>query len=100
MLADVERHFDVLLRCKGRDKVEGLKYHTNLVVAYGSEFSLGHAGDIHPVNQDLAARRVIESSNNTKQCALARTRWALNGNKLAAKNLEADALEYINALTP
>src|SRR6266705_5938469 len=98
MLADVERHFDVLLRCKGRDQVEGLKYHANLIVAYSSEFSLGHAGDIYPVNQDLAARGIIESCNNPKQCALARTRWALNGNKLAAKNLEADALEYLNAL--
>ena len=100
VLADVERHLDVLLRGERRDQVEGLKDHADLLVAHGGQLALAHLGDVDAVDQHLAAGRVIQPGDDAEQGGFARAGWPDDGDELAMLDAQADALEDVDALAP
>jgi len=65
MFTDVERYLDIFLCGQGRDQVEGLEDHADLVIAYGSQLAFAHAGDIDPIDQYLAAGGIVQPGNDT-----------------------------------
>src|SRR5690242_4879406 len=98
MSSHVERHLDIFLGRQSGDQVEGLEHHANLVIAHRSQLPFAHSCDIHPINQYLPARGIVQPSNDSQQRTLARTRWPHNRNKLPTSNLKADSLQNIDAL--
>ena len=76
MFSDVERYFDVFLGGQGRNEIECLKDHTDLLVADRGQLPLAEVGDIHTVDQDPAAGRVVQSGDDAQQRRLARARRA------------------------
>jgi hypothetical protein len=50
----------------------------------------GQTGDVYVSNQDLAARGVIQSSNDTEQGTFARARRTKYADKLSTVDLKTD----------
>src|SRR5579883_76341 len=98
MLADIERHLDILLGGERRDEVEGLEDHANLLVPDGRQFALAHAGDVHPIHEDLPAGGIIQSSDDAEQGRFARARGTDDGDEFAMLDPQADSFEDVNAL--
>src|SRR2546425_7145126 len=98
MLAYVERHLDVLLRCQGGDEIESLEDHADLVVAYRGQFALAHSSNIYPVDQDLSAGGIIQSGDDPQQRTFAGARWPNDGDEFSTHDLKTDTFEYIYTL--
>ena len=70
MLANIERHLDILLCRQGRYQVERLEDHADLVVAHRGQLPFRHARNIHAINQYLPGRGIIQSGDDAEQGTL------------------------------
>src|SRR6266516_599273 len=100
MLPDVEWHLNVFAGGERRDQVERLEHHADLLVANGGEPALAHARDLDPIDEDLAAGRVVEPGDDAEQRAFAAARRPDDAHELAALDAEADAVQDLDAVAP
>ena len=98
MLADIQWNLDVFLSGQGRDQVERLEDHADLTVAHNCQLALGHASDIHVINQHLPGSGIVQPGDNTQQCAFPGPGRPDNGDKLSAHNRKTNAFKNVDAL--
>src|SRR5574340_1109330 len=99
MLTHIQRHLHVFLRSQRRNQIERLEHHADLAVSNRCQLPLAHTRDIYPINQHLSGSWIIQTSDNTQQCTLPRTRRSNDGYKFPTHNLKTNALEDIDAFS-
>ena len=99
MLTYVKRNLDIFLRRQGRDQIECLEDHANLVIAHYGQFSLAHPCDIDAIDQYLATGGVIQAGDDTQQRTFTRTRWPDNGDEFSTHDLKTDTFENFDLFT-
>jgi hypothetical protein len=88
-----QRQLDVVERRRPRQQVEALEDEADLLVPDHRELVLRHAGNVHAVEEVLAARRTIEAAEDVHQRGLAGTRGPGDRHELSRLDVEVGAAQ-------
>src|SRR5690242_4864714 len=91
--AQLERHLYVLERGERRDELEALKHEADFLAPQPCTLVFVHRGEIRVVEQHVAARRRVETSEQAEQRGLAAARRSDDRDEGALRNREADVAE-------
>jgi hypothetical protein len=92
--------FDIVQRRGARQQVEGLEHEADFLVADARQFVVRHVADQVAVDVVLPAGRRIQTADQVHQGRLARARRTHDGDILAALDLDIDAGNGVDLLSP
>ena len=94
---EFEGQQDVFERRERRDELVGLEDEADLAAADGGELGLGKVVDGHAVKPDFARAGRVEPGQQAEQRAFAAAAGADDGDELARRDGEGDALQNVDA---
>src|SRR5262245_60507822 len=90
---DLHGHENVLERRERRNQVKGLEHETDLVAAEPRELVLAQHRDVDAVDHDVAARRGVETGDQSEQRRFAAARRTEHGQTLTRRDQQIDWME-------
>jgi hypothetical protein len=97
---ELERQRDVLERGQPGQEVEVLEHVADRPASHPCPIRARHGGDVDPVDQHLAAARLLEAAGDRQQRALAGAARAHDGDELAAVDRQVDVAERVHLVRP
>lgn len=94
--AQPQRDADVLGRAEDGDEAEGLEDEADAVAAQGEQALLVEAGEVEAVDIDPSPVGGVLAADDVEQGGLAGSRAPLEGDELAARDLEGDAPQGVH----
>ena len=91
-----ERQQDVLLGGQHRHEVEGLEDEAELVAPQAREVAVVEVGELGPVDDDGARRRVVEPRQQVHQRGLAGAGRTHDGRELAGRERQRDPVQGVD----
>ena len=94
LAGEFQRGRHVFERRHGRDQVEGLEDHAEMIAAEAGELILGHGGQIVAEGGDLAAGGLFEPAHQHQERGFAGTGGADQAHGLLPVDIEGDRIKY------